>query len=155
VTLFLSAAGTAQTEDFFKGKTIRFIVGYSPGGTFDAYTRTIARHLAKHVPGNPTIIVDNMTGAGGIVAANHLYNRAKPDGLTIGGWAAPLVLQHIMGNTAAQFDGRRFGYVGVPSPYETVCIVYSRPRKIHTAPQPPPSSFGVYLSLSGWLPELS
>jgi tripartite-type tricarboxylate transporter receptor subunit TctC len=62
-----------------------------------------------------------MTGAGGMIAANHLYNRVEPDGLTIGAWASPLVLQHIMGNEAAQFDGRRFGYLGIPSEYDTVC----------------------------------
>ena len=62
-----------------------------------------------------------MPGASGLIAANHLYNRAKPDGLTIGAWAAPLVLQQIMGNEAVKFDGRKFGYLGVPSPYDTVC----------------------------------
>jgi tripartite-type tricarboxylate transporter receptor subunit TctC len=108
-------------QDFYKDKTIRFIVGYSAGGSFDLYTRVIARHFSKHVPGNPTTVVENMTGAGGIIAANHLYNRAKPDGLTIGAWAAPLVLQQIMGNDAVQFDARKFGYLGVPSPYDTVC----------------------------------
>ena len=111
----------AQAQDFFKGKTIRVIVGYSPGGSFDLYTRVIARHFSKHVPGNPTTYVENMTGAGGIIAANHLYNIAKPDGLTIGAWAAPLVLQQVMGNEATKFDARKFGYLGVPSPYDTVC----------------------------------
>jgi tripartite-type tricarboxylate transporter receptor subunit TctC len=110
-----------QAQDFYKDKTVRFIVGYSAGGSFDLYTRVIARHFSKHVPGNPTTVVENMTGAGGIIAANHLYNRAKPDGLTIGAWAAPLVLQQIMGNDAVQFDARKFGYLGVPSPYDTVC----------------------------------
>ena len=110
-----------QAQDFYKDKTVRLIVGYSPGGSFDLYTRVIARHFPKHVPGNPTTIVENMTGAGGIIAANHLFNRAKPDGLTIGAWAAPLVLQQIMGNDAVQFDARKFGYLGVPSPYDTVC----------------------------------
>ncbi|MEX0802299.1 MAG: tripartite tricarboxylate transporter substrate-binding protein [Candidatus Binatia bacterium] len=111
----------AQAQDFFKDKTIRFIVGYSPGGSFDLYTRVIARHFSKHVPGNPTTYVENMTGAGGIIAANHLYNIAKPDGLTVGAWAAPLVLQQVMGNQATKFDARKFGYLGVPSPYDTVC----------------------------------
>jgi tripartite-type tricarboxylate transporter receptor subunit TctC len=121
-TLF--AAGNAQpleAQDFYKDKTVRFIVGYSPGGSFDLYTRVIARHFGKHVAGNPTTVVENMTGAGGIIAANHLFNVAKPDGLTIGAWAAPLVLQHIMGNEAVKFDARKFGYLGVPSPYDTVC----------------------------------
>src|SRR5882724_358833 len=110
-----------HAQDFYKDKTVRFIVGYSAGGSFDLYTRVIGRHFSKHVPGNPTTIVENMTGAGGIIAANHLYNRVKPDGLTIGAWAAPLVLQHIMGNEAAQFDGRKFGYQGIRSSYDTVC----------------------------------
>jgi tripartite-type tricarboxylate transporter receptor subunit TctC len=127
--LALSVAGAcvtgsvsmAQSQDFFKDKAIHFIVGYSAGGSFDLYTRVIARHFSKHVPGNPTTVVENMTGAGGIIAANHLYNRVKPDGLTVGAWAAPLVLQQIMGNDAVQFDARKFGYLGVPSPYDTVC----------------------------------
>jgi tripartite-type tricarboxylate transporter receptor subunit TctC len=112
---------SAGAQEFFKDKTIRFIVGYSAGGSFDLYTRVIARHFSKHVPGSPTTLVENMTGASGIIAANHLYKIAKPDGLTIGAWAAPLVLQQIMGNEAVQFDARKFGFLGVPSPYDTVC----------------------------------
>ena len=123
VGLFGIAVGpiTAKAQDSYKDKTLTFVVGYSPGGSFDLYARVIARHIGKHLPGNPTRIVENMTGAGGLIAANHLYNRVKPDGLTIGAWAAPLVLQHIMVNEAAQFDGRKFGYLGTPSPYDTVC----------------------------------
>ena len=102
-------AFAAYGQENFRGNTIRFIVGYSPGGVFDAYTRLIARHYGKHVPGDPTVLVDNMPGAGGVLAANHIYNRAKPDGLTIGAWATPLILQHIMGNDAVKFDGRKFG----------------------------------------------
>jgi tripartite-type tricarboxylate transporter receptor subunit TctC len=117
----LSFSAPSGAQDFFKNKTITFIVGYSAGGSFDLYTRSIARHFNKHVPGNPTVVVENMTGASGLIAANHLYNRAKPDGLTIGAWAAPLVLQQIMGNEAVKFDGRKFGYLGVPSPYDTLC----------------------------------
>jgi tripartite-type tricarboxylate transporter receptor subunit TctC len=123
VLMFVAAMDRqpARAQDFYKDKTIRFIVGYSAGGSFDLYTRVIARHFSKHVPGNPTTLVENMTGASGIIAANHLYNIAKPDGLTIGAWAAPLVLQQIMGNEAVKFDARKFGYLGVPSPYDTVC----------------------------------
>jgi tripartite-type tricarboxylate transporter receptor subunit TctC len=120
--LVMGSISPARAQEFFKGKTIKFIVGYSPGGSFDLYTRTIARHFSKHVRGDPTTIVENMTGAGGIIAANHLYNRAAPDGLSIGAWAAPLVLQNVMGNDATKFDGRKFGYLGVPSPYDTVCM---------------------------------
>ena len=89
----ISLASTAQTQEFLRDKTLTFIVGYSPGGTYDQYTRLIARHINKHVSGNPTRIVENMPGAGGIIAANHLYNRVKPDGLTIAAWASPLILR--------------------------------------------------------------
>jgi tripartite-type tricarboxylate transporter receptor subunit TctC len=112
---------SAQAQDYYKDKTVTIVVGYSPGGSFDLYARVIARYIGRYLPGNPTRVVENMTGAGGIIAANHLYNRVKPDGLTIGAWASPLVLQQIMGNEAAQFDGRKFGYLGIPSPYDTVC----------------------------------
>lgn len=120
--LIVGMLSQATAQESFKDKTIRFIVGYSAGGSFDLYTRTIARHFPKHVPGNPTAIVENMPGAGGIIAANHIYHRAAPDGLTIGAWAAPLVLQNVVGNDATKFDGRKFGYLGVPSPYDTVCM---------------------------------
>ena len=86
------SGATAHAQDVYKDKTLTFIVGYSPGGTYDQYTRLIARHIGKYLPGNPTAIVENMPGAGGIIAANHLYNRAKPDGLTIAAWASPLIL---------------------------------------------------------------
>jgi tripartite-type tricarboxylate transporter receptor subunit TctC len=117
----ISPASTAQAQEFLKDKTLTFIVGYSPGGTYDQYTRLIARHINKHVSGNPTRIVENMPGAGGIIAANHLYNRVKPDGLTIAAWASPLILQHVMGNEATKFDGRKVGWVGIPGPYDTAC----------------------------------
>jgi Tripartite tricarboxylate transporter family receptor len=137
---------TIGAQDFYKDKTLTIVVGYSPGGSFDLYARVLARYIGRYLPGNPTRVVENMTGAGGMIAANHLYNRVKPDGLTIGAWASPLVLQHIMGNEAAQFDGRKFGYLGIPSPYDTVCtfnqqsgitkmddwINAKRPQKIST-----------------------
>ena len=123
--------GISYAQDFYKGKTIHFIVGYSAGGSFDQYTRLIARHIGKHIPGNPSTVVENMTGAGGVIAANHLYNRAKPEGLTVGAWASPLVLQHVLGNEAIKFDGRKFGYLGVPSPYDTGCY-FSKESGIKT-----------------------
>ena len=125
-TAFLAAfmlvwPAALRAQDIYKDKTLTFIVGYSPGGTYDQYTRLIARHISKYLPGNPTRIVENMPGAAGIIAANHLYNRAKPDGLTIAAWASPLILQHIMGNEAIKFDGRKVGWVGIPGPYDTAC----------------------------------
>jgi tripartite-type tricarboxylate transporter receptor subunit TctC len=114
------ASGT-PAQDIYKDKTLTFIVGYSPGGTYDQYTRLIARHISKYLPGNPSRIVENMPGAGGIITANHLYNRVKPDGLTVAAWASPLILQHVMGNDAIKIDGRKVGWVGIPSPYDTAC----------------------------------
>ena len=69
---------------FTSGKTIRFIVGFTAGGGYDAYTRTIARHMGKHIPGHPTMVVDNMSGAGSMISANYTFKVAKADGLTIG-----------------------------------------------------------------------
>ncbi|MFB3122071.1 MAG: hypothetical protein ACE10H_07790, partial [Candidatus Binatia bacterium] len=79
--VFLVGASTAAlSEEFYKGKTIRFIVGFSPGGGYDTYTRAAARHISKYIPGNPVPIVQNMTGAGSLIAANYIAKRAKPDG---------------------------------------------------------------------------
>src|SRR5687768_4028760 len=74
-----AASGAAQAQsNYYEGKTIRLVVGLAAGGGFDTYARTIGRHLGKHIPGNPTIVVDNMTGAGGILMMNHLFKVAKP-----------------------------------------------------------------------------
>jgi hypothetical protein len=71
---------SALAEDFYKGKTLRFVVGFPPGAGYDTYARTVARHIGKYIPGNPTIVVQNMTGAGSLIAAHHIDKRAKPDG---------------------------------------------------------------------------
>jgi tripartite-type tricarboxylate transporter receptor subunit TctC len=100
---------------FYEGKTIRIIVGTSPGGGYDTYTRLIARHLSNHIPGKPAIIVDNMPGAGGLVSANHLFKVAKPDGLTIGHFVGGQFLQQLLGKPGIEFDALKFEYVGVPA----------------------------------------
>ncbi|HXV81363.1 MAG TPA: hypothetical protein VEG60_15910 [Candidatus Binatia bacterium] len=123
LALILGAAPGTSAQEFFKGKTIRFVVGFAAGGGFDTYTRLIARHFGKHVPGNPSTVVENMTGAGSLIAANYIYNKADPDGLTIGNWIGPLVLQAVMGRKAAKFDGRKFGYLGVPVADSGVCAL--------------------------------
>jgi tripartite-type tricarboxylate transporter receptor subunit TctC len=74
----------AQQEPFYQGKTIRVVVGFTSGGFYDRWSRLLARFVPKHLPGNPEMIVQNMPGAGGLIAANHVYNVARPDGLTIG-----------------------------------------------------------------------
>lgn len=102
-------------EPFYSGKTIRLIVGLAPGGGYDLYSRVIARHMGKHIPGQPTIFVENMTGAGSVIAGNYLYKAAKPDGLTIGHILGGLFLQQLLENQAIEFDGRKFEYIGVPA----------------------------------------
>ena len=109
-----SQAVHAQTN-FFEGKTIRLIVGFTAGGGYDAYTRTIGRHMGKHVPGNPTIIVENMPGAGSMISANYIYKAAKPDGLTIGHFIGGLFLQQLLAKPGIEFDAAKFNYVGVPA----------------------------------------
>ena len=74
---------SAQTP-YYQGKTIRFIVGYQPGDNHDQWSRTYARFMGKYLPGNPNFLVQNMPGAGAMIAANHIYNMTKPDGLTLG-----------------------------------------------------------------------
>lgn len=111
------ACGTPawSQENFFKGKTMRIIVGGPPGGGFDTYARMIARHMPKHISGEPTIIVDNMPGAGMMIAANHVYRAAKPDGLTIGHFTGSQSINQILGQAGVEFDMRKFTYLGAPT----------------------------------------
>jgi len=102
-------------DGFYKGKAVRIIVGASAGGGYDTYSRTIARHMGKHIPGNPSLIVDNMPGAGFLISANYMYKVAKPDGLTIGHFIGGLFLQQLLGKAGVEFDARKFEYVGVPA----------------------------------------
>jgi len=107
-----------------EGRVIRFIVGFSVGGGFDTYTRLIARHFGKYVPGNPTTLVENMPGAGSLIAANYIYNRAKRDGTVIGNWiGGPLLLREVLGDPAIGFKGRKFNWLGVPTPDSSVCAL--------------------------------
>ena len=109
-----NAPAFAQAN-FYEGKTVRVIVGLAAGGGYDLYARTLARHLGKHIAGNPAVVVDNMTGAGSIIAANYLYKIAKPDGLTIGHYLGGIALQQLLGKSGIEFDARRFRYIGVPA----------------------------------------
>ncbi len=119
---FLLAASPARAAEFFKGKVIRIIVGFSPGGGFDTHARTLARHLPKYIPGNPTVIVDNMGGAGSLKAANYIARVSKPDGLTIGMVSGATVMGQLLGRKGLKFDVRQFELVASPTPYKTVCV---------------------------------
>jgi tripartite-type tricarboxylate transporter receptor subunit TctC len=114
---------TGAQEPFYQGATIRFIVGLSAGGGYDLYSRAIARHMGKHIPGNPTIVVENMVGAGSVLSANYLYRAAKPDGLTILNFLGGLFLQQLMGKPGIEFDSRKFEYLGVPGQDHFLIVV--------------------------------
>jgi tripartite-type tricarboxylate transporter receptor subunit TctC len=117
-----SAAAFAQ-ESFYKGKIMRIVVGFAPGGGFDTYARAISRHLGRHIPGNPTIIVENMPGAGSLIAANHVYKVAKPDGLTLGHFGGGLFMQQLKGGAGIEFDAQKFEFLGVPVQDTRACAL--------------------------------
>ena len=108
-------------EQFYKGKTLRMIVGTSAGGGFDTYTRTLARHFGKHVPGQPAIVVENMPGAGHLIAANHMYKVAKPDGLTVGHFHGGWFLYQLFHRPGIEFDAKQFEFIGSPIKESRVC----------------------------------
>jgi tripartite-type tricarboxylate transporter receptor subunit TctC len=101
-------------QPFYQGKTIRVIVGYLPGDSHDQIARATSRHMGKHIPGNPEFIVQNMPGAGSMIAANHVYNLAKPDGLTLGSIAPALYYAQLTGRKEVQFDWPKFTWIGSP-----------------------------------------
>jgi tripartite-type tricarboxylate transporter receptor subunit TctC len=120
--LLLPTTTTAQ-EDFFKDKRVRFVVGYPPGGGYDLAARIVARHMGRHIPGNPSIIVQNMPGGGSRIAANHINATARPDGLTVGIWNSAFALFGALGDTGIRFDGRKVGWLGASTKDNSVCAV--------------------------------
>jgi tripartite-type tricarboxylate transporter receptor subunit TctC len=112
--LLLSTARSAAAEDFYKGKTIRVTVGLAAGGGYDTYARAIARQIGKHIPGNPSLVVDNMEGAGSLIAANYTYNKADRDGTFIGVWNSAYILYQALGDRAVRLDGKKLNWIGAP-----------------------------------------
>jgi len=123
LAFLVGASATALGEEFYKGKTILFIVGLAPGGGYDTYTRAVARHIGKYIPGNPTPIVQNMVGAESQPAAHYIYSRAKPDGLTVGVWNSTQVLRQALGDRSIKFRGDKFGWIGAPSKGSPTCTI--------------------------------
>jgi tripartite-type tricarboxylate transporter receptor subunit TctC len=120
LVLAISASAWAQ-ESFYKGKTLRVVVGTAAGGGFDTYTRVIVRHLGRHIPGNPNIIVENMAGAGHRIGANHVYKVAKSDGLTIGHFQGGLFLSQVLGDKGIEFDALKYEFIGAPVKDNRAC----------------------------------
>jgi tripartite-type tricarboxylate transporter receptor subunit TctC len=113
LVLATAAPVAAQpAEQFFQGKTIRIIVALGTGGDYDAYARLASRWLSKHIPRSPSIVVQNMPGAGGIVAANHVFNVAPKDGTVIGALHANTALAQVIGTANVEYDARQFSWIG-------------------------------------------
>jgi len=119
--LLVASVPAGADEAFYRGKTLRIIVGAPPGGGYDTYTRALARHLGRHIPGAPTVVVDNMAGAGTLVAANHTYRVARPDGLTMVNFSGTFILGQILGLPGIEFDARKFEWIGIPAKDHVVC----------------------------------
>ncbi len=113
--------------NFYRNKTLRIIVGFTAGGGYDQYSRLIGRHLSKYIPGNPNVIVDNMAGAGSIIAANHVYNAAPKDGTVVGNISGPIILEQLFANPAIQFDMAKFRYLAVPVSETYVFVATRKP----------------------------
>lgn len=123
VALSLTGAAGAQSDALYEGKTVRLLVGFPPGGGHDLYARLLARHLGKHLPGNPNIIVQNMPGGGGMILANYLYNVVKPNGLTLGTLMRVLLLRQLVEAPEVKFDATKLEWVGNLNQEITVCYV--------------------------------
>lgn len=113
----------ALADDYYRGKTLRVIVGQAPGGGYDTYSRTIARHISKHIPGNPSIVVENMEGAGSLKSANYIFKQAAPDGLSMVIFNNSLVVQRALGDPRIRIDFTKLGWVGAPSVGVPVCMI--------------------------------
>ena len=117
-------------ESFYQGQTIRIVVGFSAGGFYDRWARLVARHLGKHIPGGPDIIVQNMPGAGSVIAANYVYGVAKPDGLTLGMPSASVYMDQLVGRKEVKFDVRKFNWIGTQDKrYQVVYMRTDAPYK--------------------------
>lgn len=123
IVLTLSSGISLASSPFYEGKVIRIIVGYAAGGGYDLYARALARHMGKHIPGNPPIIVENMTGAGGLISANYLYRVAKPDGLSFGHFNGGIFLSQLLEQPGIEFDARKFGFIGSLNKDNLVCVL--------------------------------
>lgn len=123
LSVMLALPGAARADDFYAGKTIQIIVGLAPGGGFDTYARLLSRHMGRFIPGKPNFNVVNMPGAGSVIAVNHLYNLAKPDGLTIGTFLGHVAWSQVYNRPGVQFDARKLRWLGIPAARTGSCVM--------------------------------
>jgi len=121
-----AADATAAVANFYKGKTVQVLVGFGPGGGYDLYARTLARYMGKYIPGNPTLVPQNMPGAGGVKAMNYLYNVARKDGTVMGTFARGLVIEPLLGHAqGTQFEAVKFSWIGSVTNEVSICAFWS------------------------------
>jgi tripartite-type tricarboxylate transporter receptor subunit TctC len=144
-------------EPYYKGKTIKIIVGFTPGGFYDRWARLFAQHLPKYIPGNPEMVVQNMPGAGGLISANHMYSVASPDGLTLGMISYGAYLDQLVGRKEVQYDVRKFLWIGSPEKSDVLLYMradapYKSIQDIRNAKEPPKcGSTGTAGPTTSWL----
>jgi tripartite-type tricarboxylate transporter receptor subunit TctC len=124
LALLPATAGAQSVADFYKGKTVDLYIGYSVGGGYDLYARFLARHMGKHIPGNPNVVPKNMEGAGSLRLANWLYNIAPKDGTAFGAIGRGTGFDPLLGNKAAQFDATKYTWIGSANNEVSVCVAW-------------------------------
>ena len=122
--LLMEPAAAAGVEDFYKGKSVSLIIGYSVGGGYDLYGRLLARHMAQYIPGRPTIVPQNLTGAGSLRAANFLYSAAPRDGTVLGTFGRTIATTPLLAPAGAQFDATRFTWLGSITNEVSLCVTW-------------------------------
>ena len=126
----IATALAQKPADFYKGKNVDLMIGYSVGGGYDVYARLIARHMGKHIPSNPTVTPKNMEGAGSLRLANWLYNVAPKDGLVFGTIGRGTGFDPLLGHKQAQFDGNKFNWIGSANDEVSVCVSWNKPGNV-------------------------
>jgi len=122
-TIFVQTARSQSVEEFYKGKTVNLVIGFSAGGGYDLYARHLARHIGKHIPGQPTILPQNMPGAGSLKAANFIYTAAPKDGSTFGTFARSTGINPLL-ESGATFDGTKFSWLGSVTDDVSTCLTW-------------------------------
>ncbi len=126
-TLAFGSARAETAADFYKGKTVTLIAGFPPGGGYDTYVRVLARHYGRFIPGQPSVVASNMPGAGSLTAANNIYAKYAPDGLSLGMFASSAAMEPLIGNKSALFDPAKFSWIGSMSQDVAFCGVWQHP----------------------------
>jgi tripartite-type tricarboxylate transporter receptor subunit TctC len=128
LVLLLDQAKAEPVTDFYRGRTVTLYIGYSVGGGYDSYARVLARHLGNHIPGNPSILPQNMPGAGSLRALNYLYNAAPRDGTAIATFGRGLAMEPLIGSSPTQFDARKLVWLGSGSDEISLCGTWHTSR---------------------------